>query len=82
LWRPDLDWRDPEAAGPALQYLPAGLWLLGLGHLGQAYAWTLGMLPYTAPGEAQFCLLDFDAVVEGNTATQLLVRSGDLVLQG
>jgi hypothetical protein len=22
------------AAGPALQYLPASLWLLGLGHLG------------------------------------------------
>jgi hypothetical protein len=33
LWRPDVDWRAADA-GPALKYLPAALWLLGLGHLG------------------------------------------------
>ena len=72
LWHPDTDWRTADA-GPQLQYLPAGLWLLGLGHLGQSYAWTIGMLPYRKPAEARIGLLDFDAVVEGNTATQLLV---------
>lgn len=77
LWRPDLDWRLPEAAGPAVRYLPASLWLLGLGHLGQAYAWTLGMLPYAKPGEAEFGLVDFDRIVDGNAATQLLARPGD-----
>lgn len=77
LWRPDLDWQTDAAAGPALQYLPAGLWLLGLGHLGQAYAWTLGMLPYATPREVQLGLMDFDRIVEGNTATQLLVRASD-----
>jgi hypothetical protein len=77
LWRPDLDWRSAEA-GPALQYLPAALWLLGLGHLGQAYAWTLGMLPYATPNQAELGLVDFDTVVKGNTATQLLVGPDDI----
>ena len=37
---------NPDAIGPSLVYLPSGLWLLGLGHLGQANAWALGCLPY------------------------------------
>ena len=78
LWRPDLDWRADDATGPALQYLPASLWLLGLGHLGQAYAWTLGMLPYATPQEVQLGLVDFDVIIDGNTATQLLVRAKDV----
>ena len=73
LWRADLDWRAVNAVGPTLQYLPASLWLLGLGHLGQAYAWTLGMLPYTRPRDVLLGLVDYDQVVAGNTATQLLV---------
>lgn len=77
LWRPDLDWRTAEV-GPPLQYLPAAIWLLGLGHLGQAYAWTLGMLPYAATDEVRLGLVDFDIAVKGNTATQLLVRSADV----
>jgi hypothetical protein len=72
LWRPDLDWRSAEAVGPRLEYLPAELWLLGLGHLGQAYAWVLGMLPYSNPSDCDVGLLDFDEVVAGNAATQLL----------
>lgn len=75
LWRPDLDWSADEAIGPPLQYLPASLWLLGLGHLGQAYAWTLGMLPYAAPEDVQLALMDFDVIVSGNIATQLLVEA-------
>ncbi len=77
LWRPDLDWRSAEA-GPPLEYLPASLWLLGLGHLGQAYAWTLGMLPYAVPGEVSFGLMDFDRIVRGNIATQLLTTERDI----
>jgi hypothetical protein len=77
LWRPDLDWRTAEA-GPPLEFLPAALWLLGLGHLGQAYAWTLGMLPYAIPSEVQLGLVDFDVIVKGNTATQLLVNYDDV----
>lgn len=81
LWRPDLDWRDPDAIGPALQYLPRRLWLLGLGHLGQAYAWVLGMLPYATPAAVHLGLIDYDCVVKGNTATQLLVAEADTGLR-
>ena len=66
LWRPDVDWRCANAAGPPLEYLPAAVWLLGLGHLGQAYAWTLGLLPYAVPGECQIALDDrFQGVAAG-----------------
>jgi len=78
LWRPDLPWTDSAAHGPALSYLPSKLWLLGLGHLGQAYAWVLGMLPFATPGDVCIGLMDFDRVIAGNTATQLLVRDQDL----
>lgn len=77
LWCPDRNWRSAPA-GPKLEYLPAALWLLGLGHLGQAYAWTLRMLPYANPGEVEIGLLDFDTVINGNTATQLLVGPDDI----
>jgi hypothetical protein len=78
LWRPDLDWRSAEAVGPDLQYLPAAFWLLGLGHLGQAYAWVVGMLPYATPADVRVGLVDYDRVVPGNTATQLLVADADV----
>lgn len=78
LWRPDLDWTDTDAVGPELTYLPAAVWLLGLGHLGQAYGWTLGTLPYATANDVQIGLVDFDLVVRGNAATQLLVTPDDV----
>jgi hypothetical protein len=78
LWRPDLDWRHPDAAGPPLGWLPSRLWLLGLGHLGQGYGWSLGWLPYLTPNEVLVYLMDTDSVVKGNSATGLLLRPGDL----
>ncbi|MCW2690812.1 MAG: UBA/ThiF-type binding fold containing protein [Mycobacterium sp.] len=78
IWRPDLDWSSPDAIGPPLRYLPAAVWLLGLGHLGQAYAWTLGLLPYATPHDVRVGLVDYDVVVPGNAATQMLVRPGDI----
>jgi hypothetical protein len=78
LWRPDLNWQSAEAIGPDLQYLPAAFWLLGLGHLGQAYAWVVGMLPYATPADVRVGLIDYDRVVAGNTATQLLVTDADV----
>lgn len=73
LWRSDRSWAEPEAVGPALRYLPTRLWLLGLGHLGQAYLWTLGFLPYQDRSEVELWLQDFDRVVEANRSTGLLV---------
>ena len=78
LWRPDLPWQSSEAAGPALQFLPASIWLLGLGHLGQASAWNLGCLPYAQPHELEVRLVDFDTVVEANHATGLLTGGSDI----
>jgi hypothetical protein len=71
LWRPDLSWLDPDAAGRALQHLPAKLWLLGLGHLGQAYAWTLGLLPFSAGSSATIYLQDYDVVEKANWSAGL-----------
>jgi hypothetical protein len=76
LWDPSADWLSADP-GPHLEYLPAELWLLGLGHLGQAYGWTIGLLPYATPAEVALGLVDFDVVVEGNAATQLLVTAED-----
>jgi hypothetical protein len=72
LWKPGCDWTSTEAAGPAVRWLPNDLWLLGLGHLGQGYSWSLGWLPYGNPHDARIYLLDTDAIVEGNGATDLL----------
>lgn len=73
LWDPGLSWTEPKAVGPDLRYLPTRLWLLGLGHLGQAYLWTLGFLPYQDRSGVELWLQDFDRVVEANRSTGLLV---------
>lgn len=78
LWRPDLNWRSPDAVGPPLEYLPDGIWLPGLGHLGQANAWSLGCLPYERPEALEIFLVDFDSVVEANCSTGLLTMPSDI----
>lgn len=72
LWRPDLGWLDDGAAGPPLARLPEKLWLLGLGHLGQAYLWTLGLLPYPESASPLLFLQDYDHITEGNWCAGLL----------
>ncbi|MGM3412437.1 hypothetical protein [Ralstonia holmesii] len=80
LWNPlaVADWRDNAHKGPVLAYLPKSLWLIGLGHLGQAYAWTLGMLPYPADGRPHLVLQDFDKATKSNLSTCLLLWAADL----
>ena len=72
LWSPEQCWLDPRAAGPALVRLPEKVWLLGLGHLGQAYLWTLGLLPYPTQCQAQLFLHDYDVITSGNWSAGLL----------
>jgi hypothetical protein len=72
LWRPDLDWMNVEADGPKLEILPLSLWLLGVGHLGQAYVWNLGLLPYPSSNSGKVLLQDFDRVVAANWNAGLL----------
>jgi hypothetical protein len=77
LWRPEpeVDWRTADP-GPDLDLLPAALWLIGLGHLGQAYLWTLGLLPYADPGAVELALQDVDALVEANDSTSPMTHRG------
>ncbi|MDE2133262.1 MAG: thiamine biosynthesis protein ThiF [Alphaproteobacteria bacterium] len=70
LWRPERDWLRGEFA-PALDCLPSAAWLVGLGNLGQAYLWTLGLLPYGGEG-AELVLQDIDVLAPSNLSTSLL----------
>jgi hypothetical protein len=76
LWRPEQDWLRGED-GPALTRLPSSAWLVGLGNLGQAYLWTLGLLPY-GPDALDLVLHDFDVLAISNVSTSLLTTP-DLV---
>jgi hypothetical protein len=72
LWRPGADWRAADPSEPALAYLPSKLWLIGLGNLGQAFAWLLACLPYEDRGRVQLLLQDFDRLAPSNDSTSLL----------
>jgi hypothetical protein len=51
--------------------------VLGLGHLGQAYCWSLGFLPYADASRVTVALQDVDRLVGGNQATSLLACHDD-----
>lgn len=72
LWKPEISWLDPAGVGAPVDLLPAKLWLIGLGHLGQAYLWALGSLPYADPGAVQLVLQDDDILVQANDSTSPL----------
>ena len=78
LWRPELDHSHPNAIGPVVEWLPADFWVLGLGHLGNAYLWALGTLPYEDANAARIFLNDFQSVESENVETSLLFTHADL----
>src|SRR5690606_20338696 len=71
LWTPATSWEKAEP-GPAVKFLPAEAWLVGLGHLGQAYLWTLGLLPYHRPDDVILFLQDTDELKKANLSTSIL----------
>ncbi|PZN95079.1 MAG: thiamine biosynthesis protein ThiF [Hyphomicrobiales bacterium] len=83
LWRPghDVDWLAGDPSEPALTYLPSKLWLIGLGHLGQAYLWALGLLPYGAPGDVKLVLQDVDAITVSTESTSILTDAAMVGVQ-
>jgi hypothetical protein len=66
------DWHSPDPDAPHLRYLPSNLWLIGLGHLGQAYLWALGLLPYAQPAGLALVLQDLDVITPSTQSTSIL----------
>ncbi len=78
LWRPGTDWQSDEAEEPVLAYLPTRLWLIGLGNLGQAFAWLLACLPYSDPRGVELVLQDYDRIAPSNDSTSILSFEEDV----
>lgn len=76
LWNPASDWQFADPMEPALAYLPSRLWLIGLGNLGQVYAWLLACLPYRTPSDVVLALQDFDRIEPSNDSTSMLSTPG------
>ena len=74
LWKPNAvsDWLKNHNDEPNLSYLPSKLWLIGLGHLGQAYLWGLGLLPYETPRDVSLVLQDIDFITPSTESTSIL----------
>jgi hypothetical protein len=72
LWQPGADWLAADPTEPALAFLPSRLWLIGLGNLGQAFAWLLACLPYGDRSQIKLVLQDFDRIAPSNESTSLL----------
>jgi len=74
LWNPSTahDWSVPDPEEPELRFLPSNLWLLGLGHLGQAYLWGLSTLPYGDERVLNLVLQDTDEVTKSSVSTSIL----------
>jgi hypothetical protein len=72
LWKPGADWLASDGTEPGITWLPSHLWLIGLGNLGQAFAWVLATLPYANPTEVKLALQDDDRLTKSNDSTSLL----------
>ena len=77
LWRPDLSHTHSAAQGPQVELLPRELWVLGLGHLGNAYLWSVAALPYREPQAVEIYLNDYDEVEAENSETGLIFTPDD-----
>jgi hypothetical protein len=73
LWNPDeIDWFAADPDAPPLRFLPSHLWLIGLGHLGQAFLWALSLLPYENPKQVTLVLQDTDKITPSTESTSIL----------
>jgi hypothetical protein len=74
LWDPasTCDWLGDIGTEPIMSLLPARLWLIGLGHLGQAYLWALGLLPFARPQDLNLVLQDIDIITPSTESTSIL----------
>lgn len=72
------DWYLDQNDGPQKIHMPRNVWNLGLGHLGQAYLWTLGLMSIDQPSKVLFLLQDDDIVGEENIGSQVLCSNSDI----
>ena len=72
LWNPSADWLADDPSESKLAWLPSQLWLIGLGNLGQAFAWVLATLPYAETKDVKLVLQDDDRIAKSNDSTSLL----------
>jgi hypothetical protein len=72
LWNPGSDWLVADPGEPELRWLPSHLWIIGLGNLGQAFAWAIAALPYADTREVKLVLQDDDRLAASNDSTSLL----------
>jgi hypothetical protein len=70
LWDLNRDWLSGGSA-PSPERLPSEIWIVGMGNLGQAYLWTLGLLPY-GRNAARLVLQDTDVIALSNLSTSML----------
>jgi hypothetical protein len=66
------NWHKKEYDGPQVLNMPRNIWTLGLGHLGQAYLWTVGLMPFKEPKKSLFLLQDADIIDSENIGSQIL----------
>jgi hypothetical protein len=78
LWNPGQGWQCVQTGEPTLAYLPSRLWLIGLGNLGQAFAWLIACLPYRDRADTEFMLQDFDRINPSNDSTSMLSFTNDI----
>jgi hypothetical protein len=70
-WMLDADWTKDHDA-PDVSLVPDNVWVLGLGHLGQAFLWTLSLLIGSQLDKLKVVLHDYDAIAKANDSTSLL----------
>ena len=72
-----VEWLDlplplaPDSA-PELELVPSRLWIMGLGHLGQAFLWALGVLPVPRDSGLELVLQDTDVISRSTVSTSIL----------
>ncbi|MCX7523419.1 hypothetical protein OSC27_14180 [Microbacterium sp. STN6] len=73
----ELNLLGPTArSAPELRFAPAAWWLVGLGHLGQAYAWVLSHIPYADRASVEVTVQDVDRTAPANHSTSVLTPHG------
>lgn len=82
LWKPDsLDtWYQADPSEPDGAEAPDGLWLIGLGHLGQAYCWVLSLALQKHSSRPVLWLQDVDRISTSTWSTSVLTEAADVGL--